>query len=84
MSGKYLVLKLNAKMLLASQIAGFSNFDISKIIGGIKLTFCMQVKNYWRYKADFLHPGTYLLKLQIDDEIFGGYGQACPKRLLKL
>ena len=27
---------------------------------------------------DFLNAGTYLLKLQIDDVILGGCGQACP------
>ena len=42
------------------------------------------LKNYWRYKVDFLHAGTYLLKLQIDDVILYDWGQACPKRLLKL
>ena len=31
--------ELNAKMLLANQIAGFLNFNISKTIGGIKLIF---------------------------------------------
>ena len=69
MSGKNLVLKLNAKMLSANQTAGFLNFNISKTIGGIKI---------------FLHAGTFLLKLQIDDVILGGRGQACqtcPKRL---
>ena len=40
-------------MLLANQIAGFLNFNISKTIGDVKLLF--------------LHAGTYLLKLQIDD-----------------
>ena len=39
MSGKYLVLELNAKMLSANQLAGFLNFNISKTIGGIKLIF---------------------------------------------
>ena len=51
MSGKNLVLKLNAKMLSANHIAGFLNFNISKTIGVIKLIF--------------LHAGAYLLKLQI-------------------
>ena len=41
------------------------------------------MKNYWRNKVDFLDAGTYLLKLQIDNVILGGRGQACPKRLLK-
>ena len=53
-----------------NQIAGFLSFNISKTIGAIKLIFCMQLHN--------------LLKLQIDDIILGGRGQACPKRLLKL
>ena len=66
MSGKNQVLELNAKMLLANQIAGFLNFNISKTIGGIKLIFCMQEH------------------IKIDDVILGGYGRACPKRLLKL
>ena len=34
--------------------------------------------------VDFLHAVTYLLKLQIDDIILGGRGQACPQRLFKL
>ena len=46
MSGKNLVLKLNAKMLSANQIAGFLNFSISKTIGVIKLIFCVQVLIY--------------------------------------
>ena len=37
MSGKNLVVELNAKVLLAYQIAGFSNFNISKTIGVLKL-----------------------------------------------
>ena len=36
----------NAKMLSANQIAGFLNFKISKIIGGIKLILFMQVCIY--------------------------------------
>ena len=63
MSGKNLVLELNAKMLSANQIAVFSNFNISKAIGD---------------KVDFLHAGTYLLKQQIDDVILGGGGQVWP------
>ena len=51
MSGKDLVLTLNAKMLLAYQIAGFLNFNISKTNGGIKLIF--------------LNADIYLLKLMI-------------------
>ena len=46
MSGKNLVPKLNAKMLSASQIAGILNFNVSKTIGDIKLTFCMQLHIY--------------------------------------
>ena len=42
MSGKNLVLEVNAKMLSVRQIAGFLNFNISQTIGGIKLIFCMQ------------------------------------------
>ena len=34
--------------------------------------------NYWSYKVDFLHVGTYLSTLQIDDEILDGRGQTCP------
>ena len=49
-------------MLLANQIAVFLNFSILKIIGG----------------TYFLHAGTYLLKLQIDDVILGGCGQPFP------
>ena len=36
------------------------------------------LKNYWRYKVGFLHAGTYLLKIQIDDVVLGGRGQAYP------
>ena len=43
MSGENLALKLNAKMLLANQIAGFLDFNISKTIERIKLIFYMQV-----------------------------------------
>ena len=49
MVGKNLVLDLNAKMLLANQIAGFLNFNISKTIEAMKLIF--------------LHSCTYLLKI---------------------
>ena len=72
MSGKNLVVKLNAKMISANQIAGFLNFNISKTIGGIKLIF--------------LYAGTYLLKLQIDDVILQEWGQASlgmPKEAIK-
>ena len=57
-------------MLSANQIAVFLNFNISKTIGD---------------KFDFFNAGTYLLKLQSDDVILVGCGQAaqtCPKRLL--
>ena len=47
-------------MLSANQIAGFSNFNISKTIGVIKLISCMD------------HGCTYLLKLQIDEVILDG------------
>ena len=47
MSGKNLVLKLNAKMLLTNQIAGFLNFNISETI---------------EVEVDNLPVGTYLLK----------------------
>ena len=67
MSVKNLVLKLNSKIFSANQIAGFLNFNISKTIGGIK------------YKVDFLHAGTYLVKVQIDDVILHEWDQACPK-----
>ena len=46
MSGKNLVLELNAKILSANQIAGFLNFKISKTTGILKLIFCMQVYIY--------------------------------------
>ena len=59
MSGKSLVLELNAKMLSVNQIARFLNFNISKIIRGVKLIFWMQA-------------GTYLLNLQINDVTLGG------------
>ena len=39
-------------------------------------------KLFWT-KVDFLHAGTYPLKLQIDDVVLGGCGQACSKRLLR-
>ena len=69
LSGKNLVLELNANMLSANQIAEFLKLDIAKTIGCMKLIF--------------LHAGTYLLKLQIDDVILHKWSQACPKRLLK-
>ena len=60
-------------MLLANQITGFLSCNISKTIGVIKLIF--------------LHAFTYMLKLQIDDMILGGRGQACPgmpKKAIKI
>ena len=63
MSGKILVLELKAKMLLANQISGFLNFNISKTIGGIKVVF--------------LHEDAYLLKLQTD-VILHEWVQVCP------
>ena len=68
MSGKNLVLELNAKMLSVNQIAGLLHFNISKTIGTIKLIF--------------LHAGRYPLTLQIDDVILDGHGQACPGYIL--
>ena len=67
MSGKILVLELKAKMLLANQISGFLNFNISKTIGGIKVVF--------------LHEDAYLLKLQTDDVILHEWVQVCPGML---
>ena len=64
MSGKILVLELKAKMLLANQISGFLNFNISKTMGGIKVVF--------------LHEDAYLLKLQTDDVILHEWVQVCP------
>ena len=64
LSGKNLVLELNANMLSANQIAEFLKLDIAKTIGCMKLIF--------------LHAGTYLLKLQIDDVILNGWGQVSP------
>ena len=46
------------------------------------------LKNYWKYKVEFLHAGTYLLKLHaapcllklyIDHVRLGGCGQACQR-----
>ena len=67
--------QVNAKMLSANQIAGFLKNN------------WRYLKSNWRYKVDFLHAGTYLLKLQMlmwfwDDVV--RLAQACPKRLLKL
>ena len=60
MSGKNLVLELNAKMVLANQIAGFLNVNISKTIVDVK--------------PIFVHGGTYQLKLQFDDVVLDGRG----------
>ena len=65
MSGKNLVLELNAKMPSANQIGGFLNLNISKTIGSIKLIFWIQV---------------HICYQQIDDLILHEWGQACPKR----
>ena len=46
MSGKNLVLDLNAKLPFANQIAGFLSFNISKINADIKMIFCIQVHIY--------------------------------------
>ena len=65
MSGKNLVLKLNAKMLSANHIAEFLNFNISKTIGGITLVFackCISIK----------------ATNQIDDVISHEWGQGSP------
>ena len=45
-----LVPELNAKMLSVNQIALFLNFNISKTIAGITLTFSMQTLVYESYK----------------------------------
>ena len=37
------------------------------------------LKNYWSYKGGFLHAGTYMLKLQIDDMILGGMPKEANK-----
>ena len=42
------------------------------------------LKNYWSYKVEFSHAGTYLLKLQIGDVILHEWGQACSQKILKL
>ena len=52
--------------LLANQIAGYLNSN-SITIECIKLIF--------------LHAGTYLLKLEIDDVILHEWGQACPQHV---
>ena len=41
------------------------------------------LKNYWKWKVDFLYAGTYLLKVQMDKVVLGGCGQACPGMLKK-
>ena len=55
---------VKCKMLFANETAGFLDFNY--------------LKNYWRYKVDFLYAGTYLLKLQINNVILGGHDQLCP------
>ena len=69
MHEKNMILKLNVKMLSTNQIAGFLNF--------------YYLKNYWKWKVDFLYAGTYLLKVQMDKVVLGGCGQACPGMLKK-
>ena len=46
MFGEKMFLELNAKMLLANQIEGIVDFNISKTICGIKLIFCMELHIY--------------------------------------
>ena len=36
------------------------------------------LKNCQSCKVDFMHAGTYLLKIHIDDVILGRCGEACP------
>ena len=43
---KNLVPELNAEMLLANQIAGCLNLNISKTIVGTRLILCMQLNIY--------------------------------------
>ena len=38
----------------------------------------LYLKNLWRYKVEFVHTISYLLKLQIDYVILDGHGQAYP------
>ena len=57
----------------------------TKCLGKIELNAKMlsaDRKNFWRYKVDFLHGGTYQLKLQTDDVILHEWGQTCPRRVL--
>ena len=52
----------------------------------VKMLSAIQIANYQRYKVDFVHAGTYLSKLQIEDMILGGRGLACsgmPKEAIK-
>ena len=46
MFGRNLIVELYVKMLSANQIAGFLNFNISKIFVGIKKIFSMYVHVY--------------------------------------
>ena len=61
--------QVKCKYALGQSDCRILKLDIAKTIGCIKLIF--------------LHAGTYLLKLQIDDVILHKWSQACPKRLLK-
>ena len=59
MPGKNLFLELNPKMVLANQIAGFLNVNISKTIEGIKLIFfgSIKVSNWWCKWCNFTWDG---------------------------
>ena len=57
--------------------------DMVKCINALGQSDCRifklwYLKNYWSYEVDFLHTGTYMLKLQIDGVVLGGHGKACP------
>ena len=60
-----LLLKLQSKMLIKNQIAGF--FKLSHL------------KNYFRYNVLFLHVVRYPWNFQLNLVIFAGFGQACPR-----
>ena len=53
-----------------------SQVKCKNVLGQSDCRIFKLLKNYWRNKVYFLHAGTYLLKLQIDDLILGGRGQA--------
>ena len=74
-----ILLKLNIWEKSDSRVnaLGQSDCRISKL---------QYLKNYWRYKVNFLYAGTYLLELQIDDKILVWRGQAylgMPKQAIK-